>query len=147
MSQLSPHFTYDELVYSNTAVKFHIANEPGPAELENLARLCEVLLEPARDLVGPLLVDSGYRCAELNKRVGGVPTSAHQEGRAADVVPTKVSLAVAFDLIRTSDLPYDQVIHEPTWIHIGIARPGTEPRRQALLAHPTDQGMVYERIS
>lgn len=146
-ARLSAHFSYDELTHSTTALRYGLDNEPDAVVLAQLAHLCLDLLEPVRALVGPLVVNSGYRAPAVNAKVGGVRGSAHQEGRAADVVPQRVSLAVAFDLIRTSDLPFDQVIHEPTWLHLGVARPGVEPRRQALRAHPTDQGMVYERIT
>lgn len=145
---LSPNFTLDELVYSETAHRAHIINEPGAQELANLSDLCTVLLELAREMVGPLAVNSGYRCAELNRKIGGVPTSAHQEGRAADVVPINTSLQKAFDILRTSDLPFDQVIHEPSWIHIGMARPGAVPRRQALFAERLrDGGMAYRQVT
>ena len=146
MTNLSEHFTFDELVYSETATRARIVNEPNAMELANLVTLCETLLEPARGMLGPLAVNSGYRCEALNRKIGGVPTSAHQDGRAADVKPISMSLEKAFEILKSSDLLFDQVILEPTWLHLGIAKEGIEPRRQALIAHPTHHGLVYERV-
>jgi hypothetical protein len=140
---LSPHFTYEEMIFSSKAEGLGIKNEPGPKELENLARLCD-LLERCRALVGPLVVNSGYRCEALNKAVGGVKTSAHQDGRAADVVPSRMTVQDAFAKLRASSIAFDQLILEPTWIHIGIAREGQVPRLNYLFAIPTEHGMRYE---
>lgn len=142
--RLSPHFHAVEFTYSSRAQALHINNDPGPAELENLVRLCFDVLEPARDIVGPLVVNSGFRCAELNKAVGGVKTSAHLEGRAADVVPSQMTCADAFRVLKDSNIPFDQLILEPTWIHMGVAKEGAVPRRNYLLAIPTPDGMRYE---
>ena len=144
MTRLSPNFTLEELVFSQTALRMGITEQyrAPPSVLENLTRLCAVLLEPARIILAahfgrtvPLHVDSGYRSPEVNSRVGGATGSAHMDGRAADVVPVGVDLAEAFDVLRTADLPYDQVIFEcHAWIHLAIAAPATEPRHMAMTA-------------
>lgn len=115
----------------------------------NLVRLCETLLEPARELLGvPLHVDSGYRCPALNAAVCGAKGSAHMDGRAADVVPMGLYLRDAFDRLRKSELPYDQIILEcGAWIHLAIARTGVDPRREALEASKTPTGWHYEVIA
>lgn len=142
---LSPNFTLEELIYSEKARARKIVNEPNADELRNLVDLCGVVLEPARVLCGPLVVNSGFRCDTLNLVVTkGKNTRAHPEGRAADVVPMKMKLKDAFDLIRKSDIQFDQVILEPTWIHLGIARPGVAPRRMALF---TPDGKNYTRVT
>lgn len=81
----------------------------------------------------PLHINSGYRCPAVNAAVGGKIASAHMDGRAADFVPVGMYLREAFDKIKASDLPFDQLIVEyGTWIHVAIARQGVDPRRQVL---------------
>lgn len=133
---LSPHFTLDELTKSLEGM----ANEPDVEQGANLVRLCDLALEPARALAGvPLRVGigGGFRCPLLNRTVGGEATSAHLDGRAADLVPVGISASVLFDLIRWSAIPFDQVILEKRgdreWVHLAIARVGEKPRRMALI--------------
>lgn len=135
--QVTAHFTLEELVFSSTAARHGLGNTPDEAEVANLQRLCEVLLEPARALLGgqPFHIDSGFRCRELNALVKGKSNSAHLDGRAADIIPQGLDLREAFDRLRASDLPFDQIIFEcAAWIHLAVARPGETPRRQALTA-------------
>lgn len=105
-----------------------------------------MVLEHAREILGdvPLQINSGYRCTAVNAKVGGVHSSAHVDGRAADFVPLGMYLSDAFDKLRYSDLPYDQIILEPTWIHLGISRDGVEPRKDMLVYK---LGGTYERVS
>lgn len=147
--ELSEHFTLEDLVRSQTALRKGIDNTPGPEIVANLTQLCMELLEPARALWGvPVSVDSGYRCPALNEAVGGAATSEHLLGCAADCIPQGLDLQAAFDLIRKSDLPYDQVIFEcRSWIHIGHARPGQEPRRQALTATGGPGAWHYQEVA
>lgn len=148
---LSPHFTLEELVFSEVALRKGLDNVPPITEATNLARLCHTLLEPARDLLGsPLRIHSGYRSPAVNSAVGGAQNSAHMEGRAADLVPIDLPLLNAFHALRTSPLPFDQIIQEcgPTgWIHIAIAIAGTIPRREALTATGHPGAWRYERVS
>ena len=122
-----------------------LPNVPNTDERANLARLAAELLEPLRAMAGcPLLIDSGFRSAAVNARVGGVPTSAHRDGRAADLRRAEGTCGELFERARRSGLPFDQLILEPTWIHIAIARDGQEPRRQALIAHREGGRMRYQ---
>jgi zinc D-Ala-D-Ala carboxypeptidase len=135
-TQLSPHFTLEELTYSQVAARRGLDNAPHTSDLANLARLCETLLEPARLILGvPVHVDSGFRSPAVNGAVGGAPGSAHLVGRAADLLPIGMSVHEAFDALRSDALPFDQLIFEcQAWIHIAIAADGQEPRRQVLIA-------------
>jgi len=130
------HFPLEELTFSQVALRKGLPNVPNMEQIANLTRLRDTLLEPGRLLIPvPWHVDSGFRSPEVNAAVGGAQNSAHMEGRAADVIPKGVMLREAFDLLRHSALPYDQIIFEcEAWIHLAIAREGQEPRRQALLA-------------
>lgn len=146
---LSEHFTLEELTFSEIALRKGLVNTAPPNQAANLIRLCKSLLEPARDILGaPLRINSGYRAPAVNAAVGGAGDSAHMDGRAADILPIDLPLRNAFDALRTSDLPYDQIIFEcAAWIHIAIAAPGVAPRRQGLSATGGPGHWHYERVS
>lgn len=87
--QLSEHFSLAEMVRSETAMRrpelLAKQENPSPYIVENLTYLCNTSLEPLRGMVSyPIKVNSGYRCSEVNRLVGGVPTSQHLFGQAAD---------------------------------------------------------------
>ena len=147
--QITEHFTLDELTRSEVALRHGLDNTPGAPEVENLRRLCADLLEPARALLEcPLHVNSAFRSMAVNIRVGGARGSAHMDGRAADLVPIGVDLRVAFDEIRMSELPFDQVIIEcGSWLHLAIARDGAPPRRQALKASGGPGDWSYQEVA
>lgn len=72
------HFTIEELTHSDTAIGHGIANNPGAVERENLRRLAERVLDPARERLGaPIYVNSGYRNCAVNRLVGGARRSYH----------------------------------------------------------------------
>jgi zinc D-Ala-D-Ala carboxypeptidase len=143
MGDLSDHFDLDEFQHSDTALARGIVNQV-PGDLVPLIRtLAVTYLEPCRAEFGPLRISSGYRCPALNAAVGGVPTSEHVLGCAADIVPTggwtdTLTREVVVGWFVDSGLQYDQVIDEGSpdgarWVHVGMAPPGRNPRQQALL--------------
>lgn len=147
---LTPHFTLEELTYSEVAARHGIGNAPLPGQITNLRRLCETLLEPARDALRvPLHVNSGFRSVALNIAVGGTHSSAHLAGLAADFNPIGLDLHAAFDMLRAlPTLPYDQIIIEcGAWIHLAAAVTGLQPRRQALTAAGHPGAWTYELVT
>lgn len=136
--RLSPSFSLDELVVSQAATRAGIDNTPPAAAIDNLARLCRDVLQPLRDALDrPVVVSSGYRSPRVNALVGGArnPPSAHLDGRAADInVPGMSPLDVCRQVIALR-LPFDQLIYEGAWCHVGIAPAGARPRGQTLTAH------------
>jgi len=61
---------------------------PVPEHLIDNVRLVATELQKVRDYFGkPIKVNSGYRTAEYNKKVGGSPTSYHLLALAADTKP------------------------------------------------------------
>lgn len=132
---LTPHFTLEEFTRSDTALRKGIDNSQPPLQvLRNLGFLAETL-ERVRMLLGkPLIITSGYRCPALNFAIGSHPTSAHVLGLAVDFMcheygtPLEVAQAIA-----ASDIAFDQLIHEGTWVHLAISR--THNRRDTLTAH------------
>ena len=82
----SEFFTLVELTASETAARHKINNSPSAEIIGNLQYGVDMVLDPLRRLYGkPIKINSGYRCGELNKIVGGVPNSWHQYGNAADI--------------------------------------------------------------
>lgn len=116
------YFTIKELTRSTTAQLRGIDNTPSQQVIDNLRALVENVLDPLREAWGaPIHVNSGYRCAALNKAVGGVPTSQHILGEAADItVGTRAKNQRLYALLRQLNLPVDQAIneHDFRWIHV-----------------------------
>ena len=80
------YFKLTELTHSITAKAHGIANVPTAEAKKNLELLVKHVLDPVRERWGvPIYVNSGYRCPELNKLVGGAPNSYHLRGMAADI--------------------------------------------------------------
>ncbi len=139
--QLSKNFSLTELVASQVATRKGIDNTPAPAIVANLTRLA-VLLEQMRALVGaPISISSGYRSPALNKAVGGAANSAHVLGLAADVSTAKLTSKALAMLIRQSDIAFDQLIYEGSWVHIALS--AGAPRRQVLTAKFAGGGVSY----
>ena len=139
--KLSPHFSLAELVSSQVATRKGIDNAPAPAIVANLTRLA-ALLEQVRALVGaPIAISSGYRSPALNKAVSGAANSAHVLGLAADISTAKLTPKALALLIRQSDIAFDQLIYEGTWVHIALS--ASAPRRQVLTAKFAGGGVSY----
>lgn len=146
---LSPHFTYEEMTFSEVALRKGLNNTPNEAAKVNLIRLCGTVLEPARNKLGcHIHVNSGYRSPAVNLIVGSTaPHSAHIEGRAADIKPIGVDLSVAFYLLRKGITGWDQIIIEcDSWIHISVPMIGVEPRKEALVASGGPGNWTYSIV-
>lgn len=135
---LTPHFTLTELTRSATARSHGLGNEPTPEVTDRLRQLCQYVLEPLRSHLGcPVTVTSGYRQPRVNALVGGTPRSQHQRGEAADIRVPRHLMPQAYMYIR-DHLPYDQLILEPSWIHVSY-RHG-RCRRQEIVVGPNPTG-------
>lgn len=136
------YFTLAELIASNTAAAKNIDNTPGFDEVEHLRELTEKILDPLRAAWGkPIIVTSGYRCPRLNTLVGGVASSAHLRGYAADLIPNNVKIdefiAFACKWAERCHIRFDQMIDERDnkgnhWLHIGLYGSGGQQRGQFL---------------
>ena len=136
MTQLSKHFTLEELTFSDAAARHGIDNTPNEEIIENLKRLCALILEPVRDIVHkPVHVTSGYRSPIVNSLVGSKVTSQHTRGCAADIKVPGVVPEVLMKAIIGAGLPYEQVILEfNNWCHVSVPNnPNTLPKRQELI--------------
>lgn len=116
------HFTIAELTDSMTARQNGIDNTPPESAVKALQALVERVLDPLRDAWGkPITVNSGYRCAELNRKVGGAEQSQHLRGEAADITAgSRADNRKLYELLRRLSLPLDQAINERgyKWIHV-----------------------------
>lgn len=131
MGTITENFSYSEFEKSATADKRGITNVITTTEVrDSVKALVNQVLQPLRNAWGqPLTVNSGYRCPELNSAVGGVPSSQHTKGEAADIACSNpLALAqLAYDL----KLPFDQMIIYPTFVHFSHKFSG-EQRGQVL---------------
>ena len=145
--QLTPHFTLEELTVSDTARRKGIDNSPTPAHLRNLRRTA-ALLEEIRALFGvPLEITSGYRNPRVNALVGGVPTSAHALGLAADFHVQGIDDLEAARRVRDSGIVFDQLIHEAgRCVHVGLPAAGKPLRRQVLRQPGGPGSPVFEGL-
>ena len=138
--KLSEHFTLRELTKTNTGIE----NVPNEAQVENLKRVCrwlERLRKRWNDKYGdgddPIIINSGFRSAAVNKAVGGVPTSNHLTGCAVDIrcIGMEQALRYASILLDISDMSredFDELLIEQkrsvVWIHFAV-RPSGNRRR------------------
>nr|DAM99333.1 MAG TPA: peptidase [Caudoviricetes sp.] len=144
MGTISKDFSYREFEASPTAERKGICNVITTAAVRDAVKeLVEKVLQPLRDRVGhPLRINSGYRCPELNRAVGGVATSQHVKGEAADIAaedPHELAKVVR-------DTPeiwreVDQMILYPTFVHFSHRKGG--PQRRQLLYNKSYKGEKF----
>jgi putative chitinase len=132
MKKLSENFYLAEFVDSNYAIRHGINNTPSPVVKQNLITLANGL-ELVRSLLKyPIFINSGYRCLELNRAIGGASTSDHVTGFAVDFTCNKFGDAKKITIaIKNSGIKYDQLIFEGTWVHISFS---PKMRQQTLIA-------------
>lgn len=134
--KISSNFNLEEFLVSQTAARHGIDMTPTPEVESNIRRLVFQILQPLRDDVGPLWINSGYRPPDLNSLIGGSRTSAHRFGCAADIRTFALSPLDLAKRVVELDLPFDQVIHEfGSWVHVGIRWDENPPRKQQLTAY------------
>ena len=123
------YFSLKELCASDVAAKKKIDNFPSFAIVAHLSELTEKILEPLRVAWGsPVKVTSGFRCDALNKAVGGVSTSAHKQGYAADLQPANGKIDEFGKFVRDwlvrNRIKFDQVLFETQgrtkWVHVSL---------------------------
>ena len=126
MERLSKHVSYKEGVYSITAKRLGLENDPTDNHLSNMKLIAEKVFEPLREFVGgPIKINSFYRGPELNKAIGGSSKSQHCNGQAMDIDDSygHATNAVMYKWIK-ENLNFDQMIWEfgseenPDWVHV-----------------------------
>ena len=135
--KLTPHFTLDEMVKSQTALRLGLDNTPDTDEMESLLALCENVLEPVRvHWDKPVVVNSGFRSLPVNRAIGSRDSSQHAKGEAADIEIPGIDNLVLYYWIA-EELDFDQLIlefynGEPSsgWVHVSYV--GLENRNETL---------------
>ena len=126
MKNISKHVSYKEGVYSITALRLGLNNDPNAYHLNNMKIISEKIFEPLRMHVGgPIKINSFYRGPELNKAIGGSSKSQHCKGQAIDIDDTygNATNAEMYHWIK-DNLNFDQMIWEfgddnnPAWVHV-----------------------------
>ena len=138
--KLSEHFTLGEV--TKTKYETKDGNFPSRVAIENLTNLCENWLEDLRYSYNtlyprdcpqeevPLVINSGYRSPEVNKRAGGSSTSNHLTGCAVDIRVSGFEQAIRYasillDISEGTQRDYDELFIEKNktgnhWIHFAV---------------------------
>lgn len=145
MKRLSINFTLEEFTRSQTATRFEIDNTPGEKEIQELQNLVDNVLQPLRNALGSSIhITSGYRCKELNTKIGGSSTSQHMKGQAVDIVTGVWTPKQVFNYIADY-LEFDQLIYEfGSWVHVSFNEGNN--RKQKLEAYKSKGKTRYKKI-
>ena len=123
---ISEHISYKEGVYSRTATRLNIDNNPDDRQILNMCLIADEVFEPLRMWVGgPIKINSFFRSPELNTAIGGSTKSQHCQGQAIDLDDTfgRATNAEMYEFIK-KHLDFDQMIWEfgdddnPDWVHV-----------------------------
>lgn len=133
MIYLSKYFSLNELTFSQTAIRLGIDNKPNTEILTQLMKTAKKL-DVIRELLGkPINISSGYRCLELNSKIGSKPSSQHTKGEAVDFTSKEFgSPKQIVSHILSNNIEFDQLILEyDSWVHISFV--DYNSRKQALI--------------
>ena len=113
-TRLSKHFALDEFLN----VGKYPDNKPTMQQVVNMTYGCHLLLEPARLVVGPIIINSGFRNSRVNALVGGVKSSQHLQGCAADIRPRNTAQFQRLVTFLKDHELTDQLLTGNGWLHI-----------------------------
>lgn len=122
------HFKFKEMISSAKADEFQIDNFPKDCDIIDNIIFTMEKLDAIREEYGlPLYVSSGYRCPDLNTKVGGKETSQHLKGQAADINLGSVEKNRAFFnwlACNKDEVEFDQLIDESyfSWVHVSFKK-------------------------
>jgi len=151
--KISEHVSYNEAIYSETALRLNIKNEPNDYQISNMVGIANHVFEPLREYVGgPIKITSMFRNEILNRAIGGAKRSQHMEGRAMDLDDTfgHKTNAEMYKFIK-ENLNFDQLVWEfgtdenPNWIHVSYVS-DEENRNRCLKAERVNGKTVYSII-
>ena len=150
---ISQHISYKESVYSRTATRLGIDNEPNDEQMKNMLNIAQEVFEPLRMWVGgPIKINSFFRSPELNKAIGGSTKSQHCHGQAIDLDDTFgiATNAEMYEFIK-KHLDFDQMIWEfgdednPDWVHVSYVSEDKN-RNRCLQAYKENGKTKYKVI-
>ena len=144
-TKLSEHFTLGEMTKSNSHPEiYNIPSHEAIANLTNLCKWLEVLREraaspgPSKGRGVPIIINSGYRSPQLNRKIGGAPNSNHLTGCAADIRVENMEqllryAVILLDYADESKQEFDELLIEKNrygaiWLHFAV-RPSGNRRK------------------
>ena len=149
---ISKHISDREGVYSITATRLGISNEPNEDQLANMKTLAKEIFEPLRIYTnGPIKINSFFRSPALNKAIGGSTKSQHCKGQAIDLDDTfgHLTNAEMYNYIKEA-LDFDQLIWEfgddenPDWLHVSYV--STDENRRRCLRASRNRGKTTYNV-
>ena len=124
------HFTFTEMTKTDSGLD----NIPDDMNvIRNLVRLSEFLQIIRNELHLPIIVNSGYRSKEINESVGGVSSSYHYKGLAADIKCSDMDKLLTILHSHLMDIDQLGIYYNKNtqlWFHVGLAEDGKVPRTQ-----------------
>ena len=124
------NFSFSELIKTDTGLK----NIPDDMNiLSNICRLARFLQTIRNELHLPIIINSAYRSPEVNAKVGGVSSSYHVKGLAADIKCAdmdKLLVVLHSHLMEIDQLGIYYNSTTQLWFHVGIPEDGSLPRNQ-----------------
>ena len=129
-TRLSPHFKLTEFLN----LKKYPENIPSMQDVANMTYGCHFLLEPARNEVGPIIINSGFRNEAVNRKIGGVTNSQHLIGQAADIRPKDPAQFQRLVAFLKSCQYTDQLLTGNGWLHISW-NPFAQPRHYVRIGY------------
>jgi len=140
--RLTADFHLSEFLHSEKAVRLGLGNTPDALAIASIRNFLAPGMQQVRDLIGaPINISSGYRAPQVNAAVGGSRSSQHMQGLAADFTApffgTPIQIARA---IAASNINFDQLIQEGSWVHISFS---AKPRRSVMTAKFTNGVASY----
>ena len=124
------NFSFSELIKTDTGLN----NTPNDMNvLSNLCRLAAFLQTIRNELHLPIIVNSAYRSPEVNAKVGGVSSSYHVKGLAADIRVSDMDKLLTILHSHLMDIDQLGIYYSNTkqeWFHVGLAEEGKLPRTQ-----------------
>ena len=124
------NFSFSELIKTDTGLK----NIPDDMNiLSNICRLAAFLQTIRNELHLPIIVNSAYRSPEVNAKVGGVSSSYHVKGLAADIKCADMDKLLTILHSHLIDIDQLGIYYNSTtqlWFHIGLPEEGKAPRTQ-----------------
>ena len=150
---ISQHISYKEAVYSRTATRLGIDNNPNDRQVLNMETIADEVFEALRMWVGgPIKINSFFRSPELNTAIGGSSKSQHCQGQAIDLDDTfgRATNAEMYEFIK-EHLDFDQMIWEfgdddnPDWVHVSYVS-AQENRNRCLQAYKKSGKTNYKII-
>ena len=153
-AKLSEHFTLGEMTVSNHKEVYNIPSHEAIANLTNLCKWLEVLREraaspgptaspdPSKGRGEPIIINSGYRSPQLNRKIGGAANSNHLTGCAVDIRTSGMEQAICYAAIlinysKESNQDFDELLIEKNrygaiWLHFAV-RPRDNRRKIAFI--------------